>query len=118
MVQWMNGVSLKDRKSRKELRDNLQIENITEVVRRARLRWFGHVERMKEENWVKKTASMEVEGRRPAGRPKKTWRETVNADIKQLGIDTKDTNNREAWKVAISAARSNPGAPGKRTRKR
>ena len=118
MVRWMNRVSLKDRKSSKELRDNLQIENITEVVRRARLRWFGHVERMKEENWVKKTASMEVEGRRPAGRPKKTWRETVNADIKQLGIDTKDTNNREAWKDAISAARSNPGAPGKRTRKR
>ena len=44
---------MKDRKSSKEPRDNLQIENITEVVRRARLRWFGHVERMKEENWVK-----------------------------------------------------------------
>ena len=44
MVRWMNGVSLKDRKSSKELRDNLQIENITEVVRRARLWWFSHVE--------------------------------------------------------------------------
>ena len=111
-------VSLKDRKSSKELRDNLQIENITEVVRRARIRWFDQVERMEEENWVKRTTRMEVEGRRPAGRPKKTWRETVNADIKQLGIDPEDTNDRDAWKHAISAARSNPGAPGKRTRKR
>ena len=38
MVRWMNRVSLKDRLTSKELRENLQIENIVEVVRRARLR--------------------------------------------------------------------------------
>ena len=52
MVRWMNGVSLKDRLTSKELRENLQIENIVEVVRR--LRWFAHVERKDDEDWVKK----------------------------------------------------------------
>ena len=55
MVRWMNGVSLKDRLTSKELRENLQIENIVKVVRRARLRWFGHVERKDDEDWVKRT---------------------------------------------------------------
>ena len=73
---------------------------------------------MKEENWVKRTTHMEGDRRRPAGRPKKTWRETINADIKQLGIDPKDTNDRDTWKRAISTARSNPGAPGKSARNR
>ena len=45
MVKWM---------TRKVLQENLQIENIIEVVRRARLRWFGHVERKNDEDWVKK----------------------------------------------------------------
>ena len=67
MVRWMNGVSLKDRLTSKELRENLQIENIAEVVRRARLRWFAHVERKDDEDWVKRTTRLEIEGSRPAG---------------------------------------------------
>jgi hypothetical protein len=38
--------------------------------RRNSLRWFGHVERTGEGNWVKRCARMEVEGNRPRGRPR------------------------------------------------
>ena len=115
MVRWMCGVSLKDRRTNKELRDSLQIENITEVVRRARLRWYGHVERKDQENWVKRSTQIEVEGNRPAGRPKKTWLQTVKADCKQLKINPKDASNRGTWRQAINAARSNPTKLGKKT---
>ena len=118
MVRWMNGVSLKDRLTSKELQENLQIENITEVVRRARLRWFGHVERKNDEDWVKRTTLLEIEGSRPAGRPKKTWHETVKADLRRLRLDSSEASHREAWRLAIYAAGSNPGAPGRRTIKR
>jgi len=46
MVRWMCGVTLKDRVASDELLSRLGIESITEVVRRGRLRWFGHVERL------------------------------------------------------------------------
>ena len=118
MVRWMNGVSLKDRLTSKELQENLQIENIVKVVRRARLRWFGHVERKDDEDWVKRTTRLEIEGSRPAGRPKKKGSETVKADLRRLRLDSSEASNREAWRQAIYAAESNPGAPGKRTRKR
>ncbi len=35
-----------------ELRDRMGLECISVVMQRSRLRWFGHVERMGDNNWV------------------------------------------------------------------
>ena len=35
-----------------------------------------------------------VEGRRPVGRPIKTWLESVEADMAELGIDKEDVHDR------------------------
>ncbi len=44
------------------------------MLRRSRLRWFGYARR-KEYDHVRRGASeMEVEGVRPKGRPRKTWK--------------------------------------------
>ena len=45
MLRWMCGVTLKDKVPTVELRKRLGIEGVVEVMRRGRLRWFGHVER-------------------------------------------------------------------------
>jgi len=37
--------------------------------------WYGHVLRKDDDDWVKKCTEYEVEGSRPRGRPKKTWKE-------------------------------------------
>ena len=42
----------------------LGIDSIVDAVRRSRLRWFGHVERKGDEDWVKRCRNMEVDGRR------------------------------------------------------
>jgi len=34
----------------------------------------------KEDDWVKKCIEYEVEGSRPTGKPKRTWREVVKKD--------------------------------------
>ena len=54
MVRRMCGVSLKDRKRSDELLNRLGIECVENKIQRGRLRWFGHVERKEENNWVKK----------------------------------------------------------------
>ena len=59
---------------------------VVDVVRSKRLGWYGHVLRKDEEEWVKKVTKMTVEGARPAGRPRKTWQETVDADMRELNI--------------------------------
>ena len=44
---------MKDRKSCEELRQRLGIDSVSDVLRRNRPRWFGHVERKNDEDWVK-----------------------------------------------------------------
>ena len=45
MIRWMCGVRLSDKKASAELSSRLDIDSVSVVVRRGRLRWFGHVER-------------------------------------------------------------------------
>jgi hypothetical protein len=46
------------------------------------LRWFGHVERKEDDDWVKKCTRMEVVGKRPRGRPRRTWMSTLKDVMK------------------------------------
>ena len=55
------------------MRERLGIDNILTVVQQHRLRWYGHVLRNDENDWVKKCMDFEMECVRPRGRPKKTW---------------------------------------------
>ena len=87
MIRWMCNVTLKDRKSSDELRDRLGLTKICDCVQRRRLRWFGHVERMDDGNWVKKSREINVAGHRRRGRPRKTWNEVVRSDLAAKGVN-------------------------------
>ena len=101
MIRWMSGSTLKDRRTSRELREQMGLENIRDVLRRARLRWFGHVRRMEDSNNVKKVTELIVEGKRPAGRPRVTWKDVVSADIRSLHLNEEDADNRASWRHAI-----------------
>ena len=98
MVRRMCGVSLKDRKRSDELLNRLGIECVENKIQRGRLRWFGHVERKEENNWVKKCTRMNVIGVVDRGAPRKTWRSCVKRDMKAMGINEKMAQDRCAWR--------------------
>jgi len=56
MVRWMVrcGVKLKDRVPSKKLRERLGVDDIALVLQQNRLRWYGHVLRKDDDDWVKK----------------------------------------------------------------
>ena len=64
MLRWMCGVTLKDKIPTVELRRRLGVESVVEVMRRGRLRWFGHVERKETDDWVSACRNFEVAGSR------------------------------------------------------
>ena len=74
------------------------VEHITTCIRSARLRWYGHVMRKSYEDWVKKCMEFRVKGRRPVGRPRRIWLESVEADMAVLEIDTADVHDRKKWR--------------------
>ena len=51
-----------------------------------------------------------VEGRRPVGRPRKTWLESVEVDMAELEIDNEDVHDRSKWRriVNVMKRKSNP----------
>ena len=49
----------------------------------------------RDEAWVKKCMEYRVEGRRPVGRQKSTWLESVEADVAELEIDREDVHDRK-----------------------
>ena len=103
MIRWMCSSSLKDRRTNEELRRLVGVEPIITFIRSGRLRWYGHVMRKGDEDWVKKCMEYRVKGRRPIGRPRKTWLESVEADMAELEIDKEDVHNRSKWRRNVNA---------------
>ena len=101
----MCGISMEDRRTNEELRRLVEVEPITTVIRIGRLRWYGHVMRKIDEDWVKKCMEFRVEGRRPVGRPTRTWLDSVE-----------DVNDRKKLRRNVMKRKSNP--IGKRTTNR
>ena len=85
-------VNLKD--PSKELRQRLGIDDIALVLQQNRLRWYGRVLRKDDDEWVKKCMEYEVEGPRPRGRPKRTWREVVREDCQARKMNKEDAIDR------------------------
>jgi len=71
MVRWICGIKLQDRVPCKGVRVRLGFDDIISVLQQNRLRWYGHVMRKEDNDWVQKCMKYEVEGARPRGRPNK-----------------------------------------------
>jgi len=54
MVRWMGNVKVKDRALSKQLREKLGIDYIILILQQNRLRWYGHVLRKEDSDWVRK----------------------------------------------------------------
>ena len=59
------GLTLRDRKRNDDIRRILGIASITDKVREARLRWYGHVQRREEDDCVWRMHRIELNGEEP-----------------------------------------------------
>jgi len=50
---------------------------------------------------LNRSATLEVEGTRQRGRPRKTWKEVVNKDIDDLHIKLSDAMDCSNWRKMI-----------------
>ncbi len=59
---------------------------VVEWVKRSTLRWFGHIERMETEKFVKKVYQSSVEGPNRRGRPLGRWKDKVKQYMSERGV--------------------------------
>ena len=62
MVKWMCGVKLQDRASSKGLRERLGLDDIISVLQQNRLRWYVHVLRKEDNDWMKNLQCFDTVG--------------------------------------------------------
>jgi hypothetical protein len=95
-------------KTIQEINDLLKEQNIIGFIKKQRLNWLGHVERMAEDNNVHKIKRWKPMSERPIGRPKTRWEDDVLEDIKSMNISNwmKVAQNRDSWKKAVEQART------------
>src|SRR2546425_4370066 len=108
MVRWISGVTLKDRRPSEELRLGLGIEGVEEVVRRGRLRWFGHVERKEADDWVSKYRNLEVVSGVKKGGGRKAWMQCVKKRHKGVWVKKRKMHRIGLYGVDQLLVTSNP----------
>ena len=71
------------------------------------MRWVGHVARMGEERGVYSVLVGKPEGRRPLGRPRRRWVDTIRMDLQEVGCGYMDwiglAEDRDRWRTLVSA---------------
>ena len=103
MLRRMKGVILRDKVKRVDIRKELGVSSIQEKVRKMRLRWYVHMQRMEKNNEVRAVGDMSVPGKKPRGRPRWRWMDCFRMDMQALRITPKDSQDRTFWKSNIRA---------------
>ena len=90
-----------------ELLKRTECASLETIIKRRRWRWFGHVCRMPAGALARTALKWTADGKRRPGRPKETWRRTVERELKECGL-TWETVGRKAaerqqWKSLVEA---------------
>jgi hypothetical protein len=68
-----------------EIQQLSQKPDIVVEIKRARMRWAGHVQRMPEERVVKKMFTVQPGGSRRKGRSRLRWVDDLEEDLRKIG---------------------------------
>ncbi|KAJ4427566.1 hypothetical protein ANN_25214 [Periplaneta americana] len=82
--------------------------DIIRNIKSRRLRWAGHVARMGESRNAYKVLVGRPEGKRPLGRPRRSWEDNIKMDLREVGYDDREWINfardRDQWRAYVRAA--------------
>ena len=76
------------RVSNEEVRRRVNTEAISELVRKRMWTWIGHVLFMDKNCLPRVALTWAPEGKRKRGRPKETWRRTVEKERMAMGFNS------------------------------
>ena len=89
-----------------ELNDLYSSPNIARVIKSRRMRWAGHVARMRDEREVYRVLVGKPEGKRPLGRPRRSWVDNIRMNLHEVGCGYMDwiglAEDRDRWRTLVS----------------
>ena len=108
MLRSIVGVGWDDFVRNAVIRERLCQPPVSLKLRRARMKWFGHVKRMGDERQVKKIMNATMEGRRPVGKPRTRWKGGLERDLESSGLSLEqaavESRDRSQWRNIVLAS--------------
>jgi hypothetical protein len=93
-----------------EMNDLYSLPNIVRVVKSRRMRWAGHVARMREDRGVHRMLVGKSKGKRPLGRPRRRWEDNIKMDLQEVGGGRGDwlelAQDRDRWRALVGTVRN------------
>jgi hypothetical protein len=90
-----------------ELHDLYSSPSIIIIIKARRMRWAGHVARMRERRNAYRLLVGKPEGRRPLGRPRHRWLDNIRMDLKEVGWGDVDwiglAQDRNRWRALVNS---------------
>jgi hypothetical protein len=80
--------------------------SIVRVIKARMMRWAGHVARMCEVRCAYNNLVGRPEGRRPLGRPRCRWEDSIKMDLREIGFGEVDwihlAHDRDRWRALVN----------------
>jgi hypothetical protein len=77
------------------------------MIKSRRMRWARHVARMGKKRNAYKILVGNLEGKRPLGRPRRRWVDSIKIDLGEIGWDGGDgidrAQDRDQWRALVKA---------------
>ena len=109
MLRWMCGVTRRDTILNEHIRGTTRVVQASKkTFTEKRLKWYGHVRRMKAEHIVRRMLDVDIPGKRRRGRPNLRWKDACKRDMTDVGLKEDNTTNRAAWRNTIISYTGDP----------
>jgi hypothetical protein len=81
--------------------------DVAEVVKVGRSRWLGHLFRMQELDPCRTLTVLKPEDTRRVGKPELRWLESVEGDLKNMGVRNwrRESRDRDEWRTIWEEAK-------------
>ena len=92
--------------SNETMRETAGVEKTSTLIKKRRWQWLGHVLRMEANAHPRIALGWAPEGKRKRGRPKETWRRTIERERKDLGFGSwaeaaRSAQDRNTWRGLV-----------------
>jgi hypothetical protein len=85
---------------------NEELHNFYSSIKLRRMKWAGHVVRMKEKRISYRILVRKSEGKRPPGRPRRWWMDNIKIDLREIGWDgvvwVDLAQDRDQWRALVN----------------
>ena len=108
MLRWMCGVTRRDNIRNEHIIGTTRVVQASKKMTEKRLKWYGHVRRMKEEHIVRRMLDVDIPGKRRRGRPSLRWKDACKRDMTQAGLKEDNATNRAIWRKKLISYTGDP----------